>query len=155
MTTVYEDVAFGPRNHGLSELEVDAKVKSVLETVEAYHLKDKPPYKLSGGEKRAVTLATVLSMDPEIIVLDEPTTGLDPRGRRNLMNVLCRLKQTKVVATHDMEMALEICDRVIVMHEGKIAADGSPEAVFKNTELLKNCRLEKPYSMKNCPICGS
>lgn len=155
MTTVYEDVAFGPRNYGFSEVEVERKTKTALETVQAYHLKDKPPYKLSGGEKRSVTLATVLSMDPEIIVLDEPTTGLDPRGRRNLIELTKKLKQTKIIATHDMELAIEICDRVIVMHKGKITLDGKPEDVFKDKGMLEICHLEQPYSMRNCPVCGS
>jgi len=153
MTTVYEDVAFGPRNHGLGESEVDKIVKYALNSVDALHLSNRPPYKLSGGEKRVVTLATVLSMRPEVIILDEPTTGLDPKARRNLMGLLQELPQTKIIATHDMDMALEICDRVIVMHQGEIVADGQPKEIFRNVKLLEDCHLEQPLSMQACLVC--
>jgi len=153
MTTVYEDVAFGPRNYGLSESEVDEIVKHALSSVDALHLSSRPPYKLSGGEKRVVTLATVLTMRPEVLILDEPTTGLDPKARRNLMGLLQELPQTKIIATHDMDMALEICDRVIVMHQGEIVADGQPIEIFKNVNLLEDCHLEQPLSMQACPVC--
>lgn len=154
MPTVYEDVAFGPRNAGVEGDALDLIVKESLDAVEAYHLKDKPPYKLSGGEKRSVTLATVLAMSPEIIVLDEPATGLDPRSRRNLIKTLATLDQTKILATHDMEMALELCDRIVVMHKGRIAAQGAVRDIFGNESLLQECHIEQPYSMKVCPVCG-
>ncbi len=148
MTTVYEDVAFGPRNLGYSDSEVDLRVKQALKQVEAEHLTNRPPYKLSGGEKRQVTLATVLSMDPKVIALDEPTTGLDPHARRNLIRLLKELPQTKLIATHDMDMALEICDRVVVMHHGKVVMIGKPQTVFKNKDLLDQCHLELPLSLQ-------
>jgi len=154
MTTVYEDVAFGPRNLGYSDVEVDLRVKQALKQVEAEHLTNRPPYKLSGGEKRQVTLATVLSMDPKVIALDEPTTGLDPHARRNLIRLLKELPQTKLIATHDMDMALDICDRVVVMHHGKVVMIGKPQTVFKNKDLLDQCHLELPLSLQGCPICS-
>ncbi len=155
MTTVYEDVAFGPRNMDLSEEKVDSLTRKALGQVEAEHLVDRPPYTLSGGEKRQVSLATVLSMSPEIILLDEPTTGLDPRARRNLIMLMQRLSQTKIIATHDMDMALEICDQIMVLNEGHLEAMDVPQVVFKNKDLLKRCRLEQPLSMQKCPVCGS
>lgn len=154
MTTVYEDVAFGPRNQGLSEKEVEALVKSSLEQVEAIHLMDRPPYKLSGGEKRCVALATVLSMKPKIIALDEPTTALDPRSRRRLIEILHTLKETKIIATHDMDMVMDICDEVIVMHEGQIIEVGHPNEVFTKQDILDKCHLEKPLRLQGCPICN-
>lgn len=155
MTTVFEDVAFGLRHMGYDEMSLDKKVTQALKAVNAVHLKNKPPYKLSGGEKRAVAIATVLVMDPSIIVLDEPATGLDPRGRRQLMEIIKQTDQTKIVATHDMEMALEICDEVIVMHDGEIIAQDSPSAVFKRTDMLEASHLEPPVSVTKCPICNS
>lgn len=154
MTTVYEDVAFGPRNMNLTEDEVDRVTRKALSQVEAAHLADRPPYTLSGGEKRQVSLATVLSMTPEVILLDEPTTGLDPRARRNLMMLMQRLTQTKIIATHDMDMALEICDRIMVLNKGHLEEMDIPEVVFRNKDLLKRCRLEQPLSMQTCPVCG-
>ena len=154
MPTVYEDVAFGPRNSGLEGQALRNLVEASLNEVGAYHLKDRPPYKLSGGEKRAVTLATVLSMKPEIIVLDEPATGLDPKSRRNLIRVLRGIEQTKILATHDMEMALELCDKIIVMHEGRVMAQGPCKDIFSDIELLSTCHIERPYSMRVCCKCG-
>jgi len=153
MTTVYEDVAFGPRNHGRSDEEVKELVSNALAQVDGEHLANRPPYKLSGGEKRVVTLATVLAMEPIVIALDEPTTGLDPKARRNLIRLLKELPQTKMIATHDMDMALEICDRVVVMHHGRVAMIGKPQTVFKDKQLLEECHLELPLVMQGCPIC--
>jgi len=154
MPTVYDDVAFGPMHMGLKGETLDKVVQSALKTVGAYHLKDRPPYKLSGGEKRSVTIATVLSMNPEIIILDEPTTGLDPKSRRGLIELLEDLSQTKIIATHDMELTRELCDRIIVMHEGSIAAQGPADEIFNDYKLLETCQLEQPYSMKPCSKCG-
>ncbi len=154
MTTVYEDVAFGPRNQGLNEDQVDVLVRSALDQVEAGHLANRPPYKLSGGEKRCVALATVLSMNPEIVVLDEPTTGLDPKSRRRLIDILHALEQTKIIATHDMDMAMDICDEVIVMHEGRIVEIGQPNEIFRKNDVLDRCHLEAPLRLQVCPICN-
>ncbi|MEE8398413.1 MAG: ABC transporter ATP-binding protein, partial [Desulfobacterales bacterium] len=102
MPTVYDDVAFGPLNFGLSPEAVEDRVVQALETVGALHLKDRPPYKLSGGEKRSVSIATVLSMAPDILVMDEPTSNLDPKARRHLIELLQTFQHTKIIATHDL-----------------------------------------------------
>jgi len=153
MPTVYEDVAFGPQNQGLSPEVIRSRAEKALADVDALQLQDKPPYRLSGGEKRRVAIATVLSMSPGILVLDEPTTGLDALGRRQLINLLGRLEHTRILATHDLEMVLELSERVIVLHKGKIAADGPTTEIFQNLELLKEAHLEQPLSLRGCPKC--
>jgi cobalt/nickel transport system ATP-binding protein len=100
---------------------------NALALVGAEHLKDRPPYKLSGGEKRAVSIATVLSMSPSILVMDEPTSNLDPRARRQLIHLLSEFDHTKIIATHDMDMVLDLCSRAIVIKDGEVAADGAAE----------------------------
>ncbi|HBF35416.1 TPA: cobalt ABC transporter ATP-binding protein [Candidatus Sumerlaeota bacterium] len=153
MPTVEEDVAFGPRNMGLPSDEVNARVDAALETVGALAFKHRASHRLSGGEKRTVAIATVLSMSPDILVLDEPTAGLDPRARRHLIELLKTLEHTLIIATHDLDFVLDVCDRTLVIHEGCIAADDATEAIFKNVELLDQNNLEPPLSMqrKNSP----
>lgn len=155
MPSVYEDVAFGPMNLGLSESEVEVRVTNALERVGALQLRDRPPYRLSGGEKRAVAIATVLAMTPSVLVMDEPSSNLDPRARRRLIELLASFEHTKIIATHDLDLALEVCDRTIVMSDGAVAADGPTEQIFENAELLDACGLEKPLSLQGCPICRS
>jgi cobalt/nickel transport system ATP-binding protein len=154
MPTVFDDVAFGPLNMGLSHEEIEARVTEALERVEALELREKPPYHLSGGEKKRVAIATVLSMLPEILVLDEPTNGLDPHARRQLIALLQAFHHTRIVTSHDLDMILELCDRTIVLHDGLVMADGPTMEIFSNDELLKNCRLEKPFAMQSCPVCS-
>jgi len=154
MPTVYEDVAFGPLNLGLPTAEIETRVEHALETVGAAHLRDRPPYRLSGGEKRVVAIACVLSMSPDILVLDEPTSNLDPRARRQLIALLKSFHHTKIVATHDLDLVLDLCSRVIVIHEGKIKADGSVLDIFGDETLLEDSHLEKPLRMQACPVCG-
>jgi len=154
MPTVFDDVAFGPLNMGLSHEEIEARVTEALERVEAVELREKPPYHLSGGEKKRVAIATVLSMLPEILVLDEPTNGLDPHARRQLIALLQAFHHTRIVTSHDLDMILELCDRTIVLHEGLVMADGPTMEIFSNDELLKTCRLEKPFAMQGCPVCS-
>ncbi|MGE5159887.1 MAG: energy-coupling factor ABC transporter ATP-binding protein [Betaproteobacteria bacterium] len=144
MPTVEEDVAFGPLNMGLPADEVKARVRAALEAVDALHLATRAPYRLSGGEKRAVAIAGVLAMAPSILVLDEPTTGLDPASRRRLIALLRSFSHTRIVATHDLALVLELCSRVLVMREGRVEADGSPAAIFGDAELLARCHLEMP-----------
>ncbi len=144
MPTVYEDVAFGPLNMGLSQAEVQARVSAALDTVGAAHLASRAPYRLSGGEKRLVAIAGVLAMSPSILVLDEPSAGLDPAARRRLIGLLRSFDHTRVVATHDLDLVLDVCDRVLVMHAGLIEADGAPAEILRNRELLERCRLEPP-----------
>ena len=154
MPTVFDDVAFGPLNMGLSHEEIEARVTEALERVDAVELREKPPYHLSGGEKKRVAIATVLSMLPEILVLDEPTNGLDPHARRQLIALLQAFHHTRIVTSHDLDMILELCDRTIVLHEGLVMADGPTMEIFSNDELLKTCRLEKPFAMQGCPLCS-
>lgn len=154
MPTVFDDVAFGPLNLGLPAEDVRMRVESSLRQVDALHLRDKPPYHLSGGEKKRVAIATVLSMTPSILVLDEPTNGLDPYARRQLIALLKEFQHSKIIATHDLDMVLDVCSRVIVLNQGTIVADGKPEEIFNQQELLHDCRLEKPLSIQSCPVCN-
>lgn len=155
MPTVYEDVAFGPRNMKLSEKEVEQRVESALELVGISHLKHRPPYRLSGGEKRAAAIASVMSMTPDLLIMDEPTSNLDPKARRRTMNLMMQFEHTRVIASHDLDMILEVCPRTIVLKAGRIAADGDTRTILTNKELLEGCNLEMPYSLQNCPICGA
>ncbi|MCM1565568.1 MAG: energy-coupling factor ABC transporter ATP-binding protein, partial [Dehalobacter sp.] len=154
MTTVYDDVAFGPRNYKLDEREVEKRVSRALETVGIEHLRNRAPYKLSGGEKRAAAIATVLSMAPDIMVLDEPSSALDPRSRRRLINLLKGFSHTKIIATHDLDLVLELCDRTIVLKDGKVISDGTTAGILTNVELLEQSGLEVPLCLQNCPVCG-
>lgn len=153
MPTVFEDVAFGPLNLGLSGADVEQRVTATLELVGAGHLRSKPPYHLSGGEKKRVAIATVLAMSPDILVMDEPTSGLDPFARRQLMSLLRDFQHTKIFTSHDLDMVLELCPRTIVLREGMVMADGPTTEIFQNEKLLTSCRLEKPFVMQGCPIC--
>lgn len=153
MTTVYDDVAFGPRNYNISDEEVKKKVEDALRTVGIYHLKDKAPYKLSGGEKRLVSIASILSLEPEILLMDEPTTALDPKSRRRFINLINNLSQTKLIASHDLDMILETCTRVLVMKNGKIIKDGKTEDILFDNQLLESCDLELPLSIQKCQNC--
>ncbi len=155
MTTVYDDVAFGPRNYNFDEKEVEIKVTKALELVGISHLKDRAPFKLSGGEKRAAAIASVLSMEPDVLVMDEPTAALDPKSRRRLINLLKGFQHTKIITSHDLDMVFDTCKRVIVIKEGEIAADGNTVDILNNEELLNDCGLEIPLSLQNCPICGA
>lgn len=154
MPTVGEDVAFGPLNQGLPGSEVEERVVQALETVGALHLKDRPPYRLSGGEKRTVAIATVLAMAPDILVMDEPSAALDPASRRKLITLLAGFKHTKIIATHDLDMIMDLCERTIVLSKGRILADGPTSQIFSDEELLKRGCLEKPFRMQGCPVCG-
>ncbi|MFA6465844.1 MAG: ABC transporter ATP-binding protein [Desulfurivibrionaceae bacterium] len=154
MPTVFDDVAFGPQNLGLAGAEVEERVQEALARVGAQHLRDKPPYRLSGGEKKRVAIATVLAMSPDILVMDEPTSGLDPFARRQLMALLKDFHHTRIFTSHDLDMVLELCERTIVLHEGEVRADGPTLEIFQNEALLGACRLEKPFSMQGCPVCS-
>ncbi|MCF6248803.1 MAG: energy-coupling factor ABC transporter ATP-binding protein [Desulfobacula sp.] len=154
MPTVYDDVAFGPINLGMHEYKVKKRVLHALETVGAEHLINRPPYKLSGGEKRAVAIATVLAVSPDVLVMDEPTSNLDPMSRKRLINLLKTFEHTKIIATHDLDMALDLCERTIVLHKGKITADGPTIDLFNDASLLARSGLEKPLGMQGCPVCN-
>jgi cobalt/nickel transport system ATP-binding protein len=153
MPLVYDDVAFGPLNLGLPTEEVDEVVMSALATVGASHLKDRPPYRLSGGEKRAVAIASVLSMSPSILVMDEPTSSLDPKTRRQVIELLKTFKHSLIIATHDLDLVLDLCPRTIVFKEGRVVFDGPTLGILQNDELLHSSSLEKPLCLQGCPVC--
>jgi cobalt/nickel transport system ATP-binding protein len=155
MPTVFEDVAFGPMNLGLEKEELERKAMEALETVGAAHLRNRPPYRLSQGEKRAVAIASVLSMSPDILVMDEPSSSLDPMSRRRLIELLKTFHHTKIIATHDLDMAMDLCERTIVMHKGMVTADGPTMNIFQEDGLLHESRLERPLRMQGCPVCGA
>jgi len=154
MPTVYEDVAFGPVNLGLTEEKVDERVKSALDMVGCYHLKDRPPHRLSEGQKRAVSIATVMAMDPDILIMDEPASNLDPKSRRQLINLLKGFKHTKIVASHDLDLILDVCKRCIIIREGRVVADGPAEEILLNKPLLEENSLELPLSRQHSAVRG-
>lgn len=145
MPTVAEDVAFGPINMKLPPPEIERRVTQALEDVGASALRDRTAYQLSGGQKRSVAIATVLSMGPDILVMDEPSSNLDPKARRQLINLVRSFTHTCLIATHDLEMVWELCERTIVMKDGMILADGSTQDIFIDKCLLEESGLEQPY----------
>lgn len=148
LSTVYEDVAFGPRNYGYSREEVDEKVMSALKQVHLEELKDRPIYRMSGGQKKLAAIATILSMEPEILLFDEPSVGLDPRNRRNLINVLNGMKGLKIIASHDLDMIFDTCQRTILIERGRVLYDGNTEEILRNKDLLDKSGLELPLSLQ-------
>jgi len=143
-TTVFDDVAYGPIYMGLPTEEVQRRVRNALALVNMEGFEKRVPYHLSEGEKRAISLATVLSMSPDILALDEPTSGLDPRARRRLIQTLNSLPQTLLIATHDMRLVKEILPRTVIMDEGRVVADGPTETIMRDTKLLERHGLEAP-----------
>jgi cobalt/nickel transport system ATP-binding protein len=155
MPTVEDDVAFGPANLGLPAEEVRTRVEAALGRVGAAHLRARPPHRLSGGEKRAVSIATVLAMTPDILVMDEPSSGLDPASRRGLIAQLREFEHTKIVASHDLDLVYEVCRRTIVLDGGTVAADGPTAEVLARRDVLARARLEPPLRLQACPRCGA
>ena len=151
MPTVYEDMVFAPLNYMLSREEADARVDAVLARLHMEDLKHRYNHKISGGEKRMAAIATVLAMDPEAILMDEPTSALDPFNRRIVINTIRELEQTKLITSHDLDMILDTCDRVILLSEGKIVADGAASAVLRDRKLLESHRKELPLSLMGRP----
>ena len=154
MPTVGEDVAFGPANMGLPSEDVERRVHEAFETVGALHLLERPPYRLSGGEKRMASIATVLAMQPDILVMDEPTNHLDARARRNCIALLRSFKHARIIVSHDLDMVMDVCNRIIVLNQGRLVADDTPQAIFSNAALLEECHLELPLRMQGCPVCS-
>ena len=148
MPTVYEDMAFGPRNYGLSKEEVDKRVDEVLTRLGINDLKHRYNHKISGGEKRMAAIATVLAMNPEGILLDEPSTALDPVNRRTVIRIINSLPQTKLIASHDLDMILDTCNRVLLLSGGKIVADGDAESILRDKELLEANHMELPFCLQ-------
>lgn len=147
MPSIVEDVAFGPHNMGLSPEDAARRAREALEAVGCAHLAERQPHHLSGGEKRAAAIATVLAMRPRLLLLDEPTSNLDPRARRQFIRLLNSLPHTRIVATHDLDMVLEVCPRTVVLYKGQIRADGATRDIFADTALLEACHLERPLCM--------
>lgn len=142
MATIYDDIAFGPRNAGLDEESVKYRVEDGLKLLNIEHLKDKTALKLSGGEKRMAALATVLAMKPSVMLLDEPTAFLDPKARRNLINVLNSLPHTMLIATHDLTFAKEVCREAVVIKDGNFFAKGNCDEILYNQELMDEGGIE-------------
>ena len=147
MPTVFDDITFGPLNMALSPDEVEKIADKIMEELDIIHLKERPPYKLSGGEKRKVAIATILSMSPDILVFDEPTSNLDIKNRRNLINIIKKINKTLLISSHDLEFLLEVCNRCILIDEGKIIADGKIKDILSDEKLLLKHHLEKPHSL--------
>jgi len=147
--TVFDDVAFGPLNLGLPAEEVRRRVSEALERVGLSGFELRVPYHLSGGEKRRAALAGVLAMQPEILLLDEPSIFLDARGRRELIRVLHSLPGTRIVAAHDLEMILEICGRVLLLDQGRLIADGPARTLLADDALMTAHGLEVPHSLRS------
>ena len=142
MPQIYEDIAFGPRNFGLPEDKVKEKVETVLSQLHIEHLQHRSPIKLSGGEKRTAAIATVLAMDPALMLFDEPTAFLDPKSRRNLISLLKQLPVTKLIATHDLAFAAEVCDRAVLLKKGAFFADGKSKELLYDKKLMEDCDVE-------------
>ena len=150
LANVWEDVAFGPRNEGLAEDEVRKRTEVALESVGISSLAQEHVYRLSGGQKRLASIATVLALRPDVLLLDEPTLALDPRNRRMVIRALGDLPCAKLIATHDLDFVLDSCSRVIVMSDGRIVAEGEPADILQNCELLESNGLELPLSLSHC-----
>lgn len=147
--TVLEDVCFGPLNLGLSVEEAKSRAGEALAAVGlSSEAGERVPFKLSGGDKRRAALAGVLAMRPSVLLLDEPSAFLDPRGRRDLIELIRRLSGTKLIATHDLDLVLDVCPRVLVLDSGKLAADGASAELLANPELMQKHGLEVPHRLR-------
>lgn len=147
MSTAFEDVAFAPRNYGLPEEEAERRAMAALSQVGASVLRDKPIYQMSGGEKKLVSIATVLSIMPEMIIMDEPSAALDPRNRRNLIRLLNSMEISRIIASHDLDFIMDTCSRVILLDHGSILADGETDEILRDQALLEAHGLELPLSL--------
>ena len=154
MPTVSQDVAFGPANLGLRGAELSRRVDHALDTVGMKHVADRAPHHLSYGQRRRVAVATVLAMDPSVLVLDEPTSNLDPAARRELATLLTSLDLTMLMVTHDLPYALELCPRSLIINDGQIVADGPTREILADDALLHANRLELPYGFDPLTVDG-
>jgi cobalt/nickel transport system ATP-binding protein len=153
MGTVRQDVAFGPANLGLRGAELEARVMEALAKVGMEAYADRPPHHLSFGQRRRVAVATVLAMEPEILVLDEPSSNLDPASRRELADILASLDVTVLMVTHDLPYALELCERSVILDDGVVVADGATLDLLSDPELMRRHRLELPFGFD--PVVAS
>jgi len=147
--TVAEDVAFGPLNLGLDANTARTRVEEALDAVGLPHAGERVPFQLSGGEKRRAALAGVLAMRPSVFLLDEPTMFLDPRGRRELIGLIRSLPATKLIATHDLDLVLDCCRRVLILDNGQLVADGETETLLADATLMQQHGLEVPYRLRS------
>ncbi|MDR3211291.1 MAG: energy-coupling factor ABC transporter ATP-binding protein [Planctomycetota bacterium] len=154
LPSVSEDVAFGPRNQGLAATEVQERVTTALEETGIGHLARRPPFQLSGGEKRTAALASILSLQPAVLLLDEPTASLDPLARRRAMRLLASLEPLKIITSHDLDMIWDTCQQVVVLKQGRILTTGATQDIFTQPELLGEAGLEPPLRLQGCPRCG-
>ena len=142
MPTIYDDVAFGPRNMNLPEEEVSRRVNKALEEVGLRGVEKKASFQLSGGQRRSAAIACVLAMEPDILLLDEPSANLDARARRGLIEILKRFRHTIILATHDFDMARELCERSVILADGVVAADGPTRALLDDDEIMEKTGLK-------------
>jgi len=147
MPTVYEDMMFAPLNYGMSREEAEKRVDAVLERMGLMELKHRYNHKISGGEKRMAAIATILAMEPEILLMDEPSTALDPCNRRRIIQTINALPQTALIASHDLDMILDTCGRVILLSHGMVTADGPADVILRDRELLERNRMELPLCL--------
>ena len=147
MPTIFEDMIFGPMNYGLSKEDAEKKVDEVLKRLGIMELKHKYNHKISGGQKRMAAIATILAMEPEAVIMDEPTVALDPYNRRLVMNTIKDMDNTKLIASHDLDMIYELCDRVMLIAEGRLVSDGAAKTILTDKELLEANRLELPIAL--------
>lgn len=148
LSTVYEDVAFGPRNYGYDETTVEQRVMEALRKVHLEHLRDRQIYRMSGGQKKLASIATILSMEPELILLDEPSIALDPGNRRNLIRILNEMPETKIIASHDLDMILDTCEETILLAEGRVICQGNTQKILADRDLLEKYGMELPLCMQ-------
>ncbi len=148
MPTVYEDMIFAPLNYMVSREEAEARVDKVLAELGLSYLKHRYNHKISGGEKRMAAIATILAMEPQAVLMDEPTAALDPYNRRIVINAIRSLPQTKLITSHDLDMILDTCDRVLLLSGGQLVADGPAREILQNRELLESHRMELPLRMQ-------
>ena len=148
MPTVYEDVAFGPLNLGMDENAVRERVEYALNLVSGLELQNKPPHHLSSGQKSAVAIASVIAVEPDILAMDEPAAYLDPRSRRLVINLLKTFEHSKIIASHDLDLIMDVCRRCIVIKEGTVVADGPVLEILTNKKLLEENNLELPLSLQ-------
>lgn len=152
MSNVYDDIAFGLRNYGMEEEVIRQKVTRIIEELGVEKLQHMNSHKLSGGEKRIIALATVLVMEPSVLLFDEPTSFLDLKTRRRLIQLLKGVPMTKLIATHDLDMALELCDRIVVIKEGKVIAQGRSREILTDQKLLEEAGLELPFCLQRIEL---
>ncbi|WP_294345895.1 ABC transporter ATP-binding protein [uncultured Clostridium sp.] len=148
MNTVYEDIAFGLRSNKVSEEYINISIIDILNKLSIDKLKDKEIYKLSGGQKKIASIAGILVMKPKIILMDEPTSSLDPKSRRTVINIINSINKTFIIATHDLDMILDCCEKVIILQDGKVIAEGKSQELLRDKEILEKANLELPLSFQ-------